>query len=47
VTPELHGSHFFVRQQGRLIATPLFVALNIVNITDVVFAVDSIRRSSP
>jgi len=42
VTPELHGSHFFVRQQGRLIATPLFVALNIVNITDVVFAVDSI-----
>jgi TerC family integral membrane protein len=42
VTQELHGSHFFVRQQGRLIATPLFVALNIVNITDVVFAVDSI-----
>jgi tellurite resistance protein TerC len=42
VTPELHGSRFFVRQEGRLIATPLFVALNIVNITDVVFAVDSI-----
>src|SRR5678815_2882093 len=42
VTPELHGSHFFVHQQGRWIATPLFVALNIVNITDVVFAVDSI-----
>jgi tellurite resistance protein TerC len=42
VTPELHGSRFFVRQQGKLIATPLFVALNIVNITDVVYAVDSI-----
>jgi tellurite resistance protein TerC len=42
VTPELHGSRFFVRQEGRLIATPLFVALNIVNVTDVVFAVDSI-----
>jgi tellurite resistance protein TerC len=42
VTPELHGSRFFVRQDGRLIATPLFVALNIVNLTDVVFAVDSI-----
>ncbi len=42
VTPELHGSRFFVRQEGRLIATPLFVALNIVNLTDVVFAVDSI-----
>jgi tellurite resistance protein TerC len=42
VTPELHGSRFFVRQDGKLIATPLFVALNIVNVTDVVFAVDSI-----
>jgi tellurite resistance protein TerC len=42
VTPELHGARFFVRQDGRLIATPLFVALNIVNLTDVVFAVDSI-----
>ena len=42
VTQELHGSKFLVRQDGRLIATPLFVALNIVNLTDVVFAVDSI-----
>src|SRR5512145_1444452 len=33
---------FFVRREGRLHATPLFVALVMVELTDVVFAVDSI-----
>jgi tellurite resistance protein TerC len=42
VTPELSGAHFFVRENGRLFATPLFVALVMVELTDVVFAVDSI-----
>ena len=42
VTPTLDGAHFFVRQDGRLFATPLFVALVMVELTDVVFAVDSI-----
>nr|WP_246351650.1 TerC family protein [Deinobacterium chartae] len=48
ITPELHGEHFFVRQpdpvSGRLVryATPLFLALVIVEIADVIFAVDSI-----
>jgi tellurite resistance protein TerC len=42
VTPHLSGSHFFVRENGRLFATPLFVALVMVELTDVVFAVDSI-----
>jgi tellurite resistance protein TerC len=42
VTPALEGNHFFVRQDGRMFATPLFVALVMVELTDVVFAVDSI-----
>ncbi|MGC1415686.1 MAG: TerC family protein [Candidatus Acidiferrum sp.] len=42
VTREYHGSHFFVREGGKVLATPLFVVLLIVEITDVTLAVDSI-----
>jgi tellurite resistance protein TerC len=42
VTEELDRARFFVRRDGRLYATPLFVALVMVELTDVVFAVDSI-----
>lgn len=42
VTPELHGQRFFVRHAGVLAATPLFVALLFLEISDVVFAVDSV-----
>jgi tellurite resistance protein TerC len=42
VTPDLERARFFVRRDGRLYATPLFVALVMVELTDVVFAVDSI-----
>jgi tellurite resistance protein TerC len=42
VTDDLHRARFFVRRDGRLHATPLFVALVMVELTDVVFAVDSI-----
>ena len=42
VTDQLHGSHFFVREDGRLRPTPMFLALLLIEITDVVFAVDSI-----
>jgi tellurite resistance protein TerC len=42
VTPTLHGQRFFVREAGVLYATPLFVALLFVEITDVIFAVDSV-----
>ncbi len=42
VTRENQGSKFFVRQGGELLATPLFVVLLIVEITDVTLAVDSI-----
>ncbi|HVF15849.1 MAG TPA: TerC/Alx family metal homeostasis membrane protein, partial [Steroidobacteraceae bacterium] len=42
VTPELHGQQFFVRLQGRLHATPLFVALLFLEMSDIIFAVDSV-----
>ncbi|MDZ4806338.1 MAG: TerC family protein [Candidatus Eisenbacteria bacterium] len=42
VTPEYHDGKFFVRQSGKLAATPLFVVLLVVETTDIVFAVDSI-----
>ena len=42
ITPVLHGNHFWVRQNGKLVATPLLVALVIVETTDIVFALDSV-----
>jgi tellurite resistance protein TerC len=42
VTHEYRGSHFFVREAGRWMATPLFLVLVLVETTDVIFAVDSI-----
>ncbi len=42
VTDELHRARFFVFRDGQLYATPLFVGLIMVELTDVVFAVDSI-----
>ncbi|MDX1450425.1 MAG: TerC family protein, partial [Acidimicrobiia bacterium] len=42
VSSEYHGEHFFVREAGRLIATPLALVLVVIEATDVVFAVDSI-----
>jgi tellurite resistance protein TerC len=42
VTKEYHGASFFVRQAGQLFATPLFLVLLVIEISDVTFAVDSI-----
>ena len=42
LTKEYRGAHFFVRENGQLFATPLFLVLLVVEITDVTFAVDSI-----
>ena len=42
VTGELRGSSFFVREDGRLHATPLFITLLFLEMTDVLFAVDSV-----
>ena len=42
VTDELHGERFFIRRDGLRYATPLFLALVLVEISDLIFAVDSI-----
>jgi tellurite resistance protein TerC len=42
VSPVLHGHDFWRREGGRLLATPLFVALCVIETTDIVFALDSI-----
>jgi tellurite resistance protein TerC len=41
-TGTYHGNAFFVREAGRRVATPLFLALVMIEISDVVFALDSI-----
>jgi TerC family integral membrane protein len=42
VTPGLEGRSFFVTRDGRRYATPLFVCLLVLEMTDIVFAVDSV-----
>ena len=42
VTAALHGHRFFVRPDGAWAATPLFITLLFVEITDIIFAVDSV-----
>ncbi len=42
VTSEYHGQKFFVGLNGILHATPLFIALLFIEVTDIIFAVDSV-----
>lgn len=42
VTDKYHGAKFFVNLRGRRYATPLFVVVLVVELTDLLFAVDSI-----
>jgi tellurite resistance protein TerC len=42
ITQELHGDKFFIKVHHRIYATPLFIALLVVEFTDLIFAVDSI-----
>ena len=42
VTKGYHGSHFFIKKMGRIMATPMFVVLIVIETTDLVFAIDSI-----
>lgn len=42
VTEHYEGQKFFTRKSGRRMATPLFLVLVVVEVTDLVFAVDSI-----
>lgn len=42
VTHEFHGPHFFVKQGKLWHATPLFITVLMIEVTDLIFAVDSI-----
>ena len=42
VTDQMHNDHFFIIENGKRLATPLFIALLVIETTDVAFAVDSI-----
>jgi tellurite resistance protein TerC len=41
-TADYRDAHFFVREGGKLLATPLLIVLVVIEATDVMFAVDSI-----
>lgn len=47
LTDQFHGEHFFIREKSpkggmRWVATPLFLTLLVVEVSDLIFAVDSI-----
>ncbi|MCG9031455.1 TerC family protein [Laribacter hongkongensis] len=42
ITTDYHGESFFVRSGGILWATPMFLVLTMIELSDLVFAVDSI-----
>ena len=42
ITPEMHGDKFFVRKNGVLFATPLFLSLVFIEFSDIIFAIDSV-----
>jgi tellurite resistance protein TerC len=41
-TDEYHGQKLWIRDAGRLLATPLFFVLIVIEVSDVIFAVDSV-----
>ena len=42
VSHSFHGQKLFIRENGKLLATPLFIVLLIIESSDLIFAVDSI-----
>src|ERR1700730_7244310 len=42
ISRDYQGEHFFVRSRGKLYATPVFIVVLVIEITDVTLAVDSI-----
>ncbi|HEX8183956.1 MAG TPA: TerC family protein, partial [Blastocatellia bacterium] len=42
VTHEMHGERFFIRKDKRAYATPLLITLLFVEMSDIIFAVDSV-----
>lgn len=41
-TPDLHGAKFFIRENGKRLATPMFLCLIVIELSDLMFAFDSI-----
>src|SRR5579885_1732431 len=42
ISANFHGKHFFTVENGRRLATPLFLVLILIEVTDLIFAIDSI-----
>lgn len=42
VSTEINGEHFFIKQDLKTFATPLFVALIVIEVMDMIFALDSV-----
>lgn len=42
IHPQIEGDHFFIRKDHLLYVTPLFVALIFLEMSDIIFAVDSV-----
>ncbi|MCM5663296.1 TerC family protein [Galbibacter mesophilus] len=42
ITPVINSEHFFIKKKHLTVATPLFIALIIIEFTDILFALDSI-----
>lgn len=42
IHPHIEGQNFFIRKNGALFVTPLFLALIFLELTDIIFAVDSV-----
>jgi TerC family integral membrane protein len=42
ISSQYHGQNLFARENGRSVATPLFLVLLVIETTDLIFAVDSI-----
>jgi len=42
ITRDYEGQHFFVRNAGKIYATPLFLVLLVIEVTDITLAIDSI-----
>lgn len=41
VTPKFDGDNFFTRVDGKLMATPMFISVAVIEISDLIFAVSS------
>jgi len=42
ISPKIDGQNFFTLENGKKAATPLFVALVLIEVSDIIFAVDSV-----